>query len=63
MRFDVVLRSCAGMVVGFQAVTMRDMGMMAGQMMLTFVMMLGGFAMMLGRIFVVFGSGVMMVGL
>jgi hypothetical protein len=63
MRFDVVLRGFAGMVVGLQAVTVRDMGVMAGEIMLTLVMMPGGFAMVFGRIFVMFGSGVMMIGL
>jgi len=62
MRLEMVLGGLAGVMVGLEAMTMRDMGMVAGEMMLAVFMMLGGFAMMLRRLFVVLGGGVMMIG-
>ena len=41
------------MVSGMQVVTMRDVGMMSGLFMATAGMVLGGFSMMAGRMFMV----------
>ncbi len=62
MRFDMMLGGLAGMMVGLEAMAMRNMGMMTGEMMLALFVMLGGFAMMLGGLFVMVGGGLMVIG-
>ena len=63
MSFGMMLGGFTGMMFGLQTVAMRDMGMMAGQMMLALFLMFGGLAMVFGGLLVVFGSGLMMLGL
>ncbi len=62
MGFGVMLGGFAGMMIGLQTVAMRDMGMVAGKMMLALVVMLGSLAVVLGGLFVMFGSGLMVLG-
>jgi hypothetical protein len=62
MRFGVVLGGFTGMMICLQTVAMRDVGMVAGQMMFALVVMLGGLAMVLSGLLVMFGSGLMVLG-
>jgi hypothetical protein len=62
MRLGVMLGGLAGVVVSMKPVAMRDMGVMAGEVMLALFVVLGSIAVMLGRFLVVLGSCVMMVG-
>jgi hypothetical protein len=62
MRLGVMLGGLAGMMVSVKPVAMRDMGVMAGEVMLALFVVLGSIAVMLRRLLVVLGSCVMMVG-
>ncbi len=62
MRLDMMLGGFAGMMIGLEAMTMRNVRVMARKMMLTLFVVLGGFAMMLGGLFVMVGGGLMMLG-
>ncbi len=62
MGLDMALGGFVGMVFGLQAVAMRDLGVMAGEMKLTLFMVLGGLAMVLSSLLMMFGSGLMMLG-
>ena len=58
---SVVFRGFVRVMRGMQAVCMRDVGMMAGLVMVARLVMLGSFAMMMGGSFMMFGRGLMMV--
>jgi hypothetical protein len=62
MGFGMMLGGFTSMMIGLQTVAMRDMGMVAGEMMLALVVVLGGLAMVLGGLLVMFGSGLMVLG-
>jgi hypothetical protein len=62
MRLGVMLGGLAGVMVSVKPVTMRDMGVMAREVMLALFVVLGSVAMVLRRLLVVLGSCVMMVG-
>ena len=62
MRLAVNLSGLVRMMFGLDAMAMRDMRMMAGEMMIAIFVMLGGFAMVLGGLLVMIGSGLMMLG-
>jgi hypothetical protein len=62
MRLDVMLGGFASMMIGLEAMTMRNVRVMARKMMLTFFVVLGGFTVMLGGLLVMVGGGFMMIG-
>ncbi len=62
MRLNMMLGGFASMMIGLEAVAVRNVRMMAREVMLTLFVALGGFAMMLGGLFVMVGSSVMMFG-
>jgi hypothetical protein len=62
MRLDVMLGSFVGVMIGLEAMAVRDVRVMAREVMLTLIVVLGSFTMMLGGLFVMVGSGLMMLG-
>ncbi len=60
MRLDMMLGGFTGMMIGLEAVAVRDMRVVAREVMLTLFVALGGFAMMLSGLFVMVGGGLMM---
>ena len=62
MRLAVMLGGFIGVMFGLNAMAVRDMGVMAGEVLITAFVVLGGFAMMLGSLFMMIGSGLMMLG-
>jgi hypothetical protein len=62
MRLDMMLGGFVGVMIGLKAVAMRDVRVMAREVMLALVVVLGSFTMMLGGLFVMVGSGLMMLG-
>ena len=62
MRLDMMLGGFTSMMIGLEAVAVRDMRVVAREVMLALFVVLGGFTMMLGGLFVMVGSGFMVVG-
>ncbi|HEY0145418.1 MAG TPA: hypothetical protein VGB93_04565 [Methylovirgula sp.] len=62
MRLDMMLGGFVGMMIGLEAVAVRDVRVVAGEVMFVLFVVLGGFAMMLGGLFVMVGGGLMMLG-
>lgn len=58
----MMLCRLAGVMLGVEAMAMRDMSVVPGEMMLAILVVPGGFPVMLGRILVMLSSGVMMIG-
>jgi hypothetical protein len=57
---NVMLCSFLGMVCSMHAVAVRQMGMVRGLFMMPSLVVLGGFAMMLGRTLMMFGGRLVM---
>lgn len=57
---SVVLPGFAGMISRVQRMSVRDMGVMPGLLMIARLMVFGGFAVMFGRLFVMLGGLMMM---
>ncbi len=62
MRLDMMLGGFVSVMIGLEAVAVRDVSVMAREVVLALVVVLGSFPMMLGGLFVMVGSGLMMLG-
>jgi hypothetical protein len=62
MRLDMMLGGFVSVMIGLETVAMRDVRVMAREVMLTLFVVFGGFTMMLSGLFVMVGSGLMMLG-